>query len=88
MLYRIEWTIKRQGQVRPYADSVYEYEIESDLKEAKVRKFCTEILKPSENIGSGFTGACSFPFGLNSYYSFWKTGDNSYNYKVCCPYTG
>jgi len=78
----------RGGQLRPYADSVYEYEIESTLDPKETENHCTAKVKPCQNKGSDFSGSCSFPFGLNSFYSFSKIAENKYNYKVCEPYTG
>lgn len=34
----------RAGQPRPYADSVYEYIVKSELREGIVRAFCTCVL--------------------------------------------
>ena len=35
----------RAGQPRPYADSVYEYIVKSELHEGIVRAFCTCVLR-------------------------------------------
>lgn len=74
------------GQVAAYKDSIYSYEIESDMSAGLVKHFCTRKLKKAEHEGTDFSGSCSFPFGLNPFYSFTKTGDNSYKYIVCQPY--
>ena len=95
----IQWKQIQAGQLRPYADSIYEYEIttnikgmlynETDEEYDKIKEFCTEILYPSKNEGGGgFNGSCSFPHGLNSYYKFVKRDRGSYHYIVCQPYTG
>ena len=74
------------GQVAAYKDSIYAYEIESDMREFEVKDFCIRQLKKAEHEGSNFSGCCAFPFGLNSFYSFTKIGANSYRYRVCDPY--
>lgn len=90
----VEVSTIRSGQVRPYADSIYEYMVTSDLDEDYVKLYCTTILHPSKNEGGGtWNGSCNFPHGLNSFYSFKKmekTEKTFYNYKymVCEPYTG
>lgn len=85
----IKWEVKRSGQVRSHADSIYEYEVETALPEYEVKRFCTSFLKPSKHEGGGsFSGACSFPHGMDSFYKFEKLEDNKYRYTVCSPYTG
>jgi len=74
------------GQPRPYADSYYEYEIESEgFYEQDILDFCTKVLKPcsqkrsewnTESEGSYFAG----------YYEFNKISDNKYRYFVVNPY--
>ena len=78
------------GQLRPYSDSVYVFEVTSDKPEDEVEKHCTQEVKRCNNKSQGgrFDGSCSFPFGLNSYYKFSKVTDNKYRYTVCEPYTG
>ena len=89
MKNKIGWNILESGQQRPYADSIYKYEIESELYEGKIKEFCVKFLCPATHEGGGgFSGACSFPHGLDSYYSFEKISENKYRYKVCQPYTG
>ena len=80
----------RYGQVASYKDSIYEYEVISEVPESEVEKHCITEVKPCKNKsqGSSFHGSCSFPFGLNSYYKFNKVADNTYRYTVCSPYTG
>jgi len=86
----ISWKVLRAGQVRPYADSVYEYEIESNIHENQVKEFCFTFLKRvnSKNKGNNFSGNCSFPYGLSAYYQFTKVEEGKYLYTVCNPYTG
>ncbi len=85
----ISWDIKHSGQVRLHADSIYRYEVSSNLSEEEVKRFCTTFLYPSKNEGGGtFNGSCDFPHGLDSFYKFEKIGDNKYEYTICRPYTG
>lgn len=86
---KITWKTLHDGQMRLCADSVYEYEIFTDLRESSVKEFCTKFLRPSKIEFAGcFNGSCSFPHGLNSYFKFTKKDDNKYYYIVCEPYTG
>jgi hypothetical protein len=88
--FEIKVEVLKYGQVAPYKDSVYEYRIKTTLPEFDVKSFCVKFLKPATHeVESGcFNGSCSFPFGLENYYKFSKTGDDSYYYIVCSPYTG
>lgn len=83
--YNFDVTVIRQGQPRPYADSYYEYEIESNRPEHEVKRFCTQILRPcsqtyadwdKSNAGSYFAG----------YYTFEKIGDGKYKYFKLEPF--
>ncbi|MCK5015678.1 MAG: hypothetical protein KAS32_01285 [Candidatus Peribacteraceae bacterium] len=86
----VSWKILQAGQLRSYADSIYEYEIESTIHENRIKEFCFQFLKKVDpkHKGNQFNGSCNFPFGLSSFYSFTKIEDNKYHYKVCSPYTG
>lgn len=80
----------RSGQARAYQDSVYGYEIESDQTPEEVKLIClTEIHKCNQkyivNIND-HTGACGFPFGLDSFYSFEDHKNGTYTYIVTEPY--
>jgi len=90
MINKIEWKRIRGGQVRPYADTIYEYEIISEMREEEVKRFCKTFLGACKNEGSCFNGSCGFPFGLEPYCKFEKDEEveNKYNYKICYPYTG
>ena len=79
----------RGGQVRPYADSIYQYKITSDKPEEKVEEHCAkEVHRCSNKLQGGcFTGSTGFPFGLDSYYKFNKMSDGKFSYTVCEPYT-
>ena len=78
------------GQMGAYRDSIYDFEIISAKPEDEVEKYCTtEIRKCGiKDQGACFSGNCGFPHDLNSYYKFRKTGENTYRYTVCEPYTG
>jgi hypothetical protein len=86
----IDHKVLRAGQAKAYHDSVYDYEITSDEPEAKVREHCITILRkvrPEYEVkGYSHTGTCGFPFGLSSFYTFAKTGENRYRYTVTSPY--
>lgn len=86
----ISWQVLQAGQIRPYADSIYEYEVKTEIHENQVKEFCFNFLKrvSPKNKGHDFSGSCNFPYGMNSYYTFRKKEENTYMYKVCCPYTG
>jgi hypothetical protein len=80
----------RSGVVSAYKDSVYEYRVTSTAPEEQVLEVClTDIHKCNkENKWNDFSGSCSFPYGLNNFYSFKKIQDGVYIYKVCSPYCG
>lgn len=90
----IKFEYLKSGQQRSYQDSIYEVELRSTKNFDFVKRFCTKFLIPCEIEGGGsFNGACSFPHGLNPYYSFKQLDDDPdglrvYSYKVCKPYTG
>lgn len=78
----------RSGQVSSYKDSVYEYRVTSTAPEEQVLEACLNDIHKcnKENKGYDFSGSCSFPYGLNNFYSFTKIQDGVYIYKVCSPY--
>lgn len=80
----------RSGQARVYEDSVYKYEIESDHTPEEVKQIClTEIRKcnPANSVNRNtHTGACGFPFGLDSFYSFEDHKNGTFTYTVTKPY--
>jgi hypothetical protein len=80
--------IVRSGQVKAYQDSIYEYIITATCPEEEVKNICLTEIYPCnpEYKGSNFSGHCSFPFGLNNFYSFSKKSENQYRYIVCSPY--
>ena len=76
--YRV--TTLRHGQERRYGDTVGEYSIFSHSPEDEVKRFCTETLRPCKTEKQEATS----PF--ETYYEFWRTGENEYRYKVTEPY--
>lgn len=83
--YKFNVTCLQAGQRRRYRDSYYEYEVETDEGEAMAKMFCTNVLHPcrqaykdwnKDSAGSYFAG----------YYTFEKTGENKYHYKVTKPF--
>ena len=68
------------GQQFRYGDSITEYEIESDLPEEDILKYCTTALV-----------RCSTPAGEEEtlfapFYEFRKVSENTYIYRVTTPY--
>lgn len=84
-----EYTFKvktiRSGQPRRYADSEFEYEITSDCGLFAVKQFCINILRPKRQEYKDWNknDASSYFAG---YYTFEKTGDNTYRYYVKEPF--
>jgi len=80
--------VLKEGQPRPYADSEYEYEIESKgLGEYDIKSFCTKILKPChQTIKEWDKDSAGSYFG--GYYEFYNVGEYKYRYYVKKPYTG
>lgn len=87
---QVSVTILSSGQVRPYADSIYTYEIESNLGDEQTKRLCTTFIRRSTNEkpGGRYDGGSGFPFGLESFFKFAKIKDGEYRYTVCEPYTG
>jgi len=79
----------RCGQARAYQDSVYSWDIESDLpKDEVIAKALAELgrgVNPA-NISTQHSGACGFPFGLDSFYSFSQMATGLYRFTVTEPY--
>lgn len=81
----------RAGQVRAYADSVYEYHIVTvhEVGDERLWEECQEIHKTGyRKDDEKHTGHCGFPFGLNSFGSLVRLGPNKWRYTVTEPYTG
>ncbi|MBQ8399072.1 MAG: hypothetical protein IJX08_03800 [Clostridia bacterium] len=75
----------REGQPRKYADSEYEYEIMSELRENIVKKFCTNILHPNRQEYKDWdrNNAASY---FHGYYTFQKIDEGRYRYYVKEPF--
>lgn len=77
------------GQPRPYADSVYKYDITTDpqASDAEVWAYC-QSFRPANHRRDGMRhdGSCGFPFGLDSYGSLRKMGSTTWRYEVTEPY--
>ena len=74
--YVFKVTTLQYGQPRPYADSIYEFEIESDQPETIVKNFCTKVLYPYNDSKEWYGDKMTFT----------KIDDNKYRYKVVSPY--
>lgn len=76
----IKWTVNQSGQPRPYADSIYDFTIQSNLPKDVVEQFCKQ-----------FVFKCTSKHNdikewWESYYTFIEKGDGTYNYHVVSPY--
>jgi len=83
----------RAGQARAYQDTIHEYTVTSDMPEADVKAQCLKQLGRGVNpdhVSGQHGGACGFPFGLSSFYSFSKLvgSKGKYRFIVVEPYTG
>lgn len=81
--------VLHSGQVRRYADSVYSYEVVVFGKgtDEEIWELCQSLKKAAyRKDGYQHNGTCGFPFGLNSFGSLSKKGENSYIYTVTYPY--
>ena len=76
----VKWKTNQSGQPRAYADSVYDYTVESNLSHQQVEDFCTKILYPCKNHQDDQRS------WFESWYTFEKKGDGIYNYHVVSPY--
>lgn len=88
---KYEFTVKtlRYGQVRPYADSIYDYIVESEQPEFVVKNFCTKVLQPNTQEYNDWKPYNKDPSSyFAGYYDFRKVKDNTYSYHVVIPYTG
>nr|DAI19564.1 MAG TPA: hypothetical protein [Caudoviricetes sp.] len=83
--YKYNVEIIKAGQPRPYADSEYQYVITSDCGEYNVKAFCTKVLRPKNQAYKDWDrdSAASYFAG---YYTFEKTGENTYKYRVIEPF--
>ena len=82
----------RAGQDGPYSDTIYRYRIEAkdDMNEDEIIDYCTthvHTVDRSRRVAKmECNGRCSWPYGMNSFYSFYREGDD-YFYTVVYPYT-
>lgn len=79
----------RGGQLFPYGDSVYDYEIEisEPASDDEVWKLCQTFKRAyHRDDNQKHNGHCGFPFALDSYGSLKRTGETSYRYTVTEPY--
>mgnify|MGYP006967465292 FL=1 len=77
----------RAGQPRPYADSVYEYIVKSELHEGIVRAFCTCVLRLQRQRKEDWKSFTEDPSSFfNGYYTFQKIDENTYKYYVFEPF--
>lgn len=83
--YNFKVRTLQSGQPRKYADSEYDYEIETDRPEREVKDFCTKILhrhdQPYEKWETGNPGSY-----FAGYHTFSKIAENKYRYKVVIPF--
>ena len=83
-------TVLRSGQARAYQDSVYSYEIivTDGATDEEVWDLCQRELKKANHRKDGHqhSGACGFPFGLESFGSLRFVGACKYIYTVTMPY--
>lgn len=82
----IKIKVLREGQQKSYADSEYEYEIETKgLGEYDIKNFCTKVLKPChQTIKEWNTKEANSYF--HGYYEFSKIDENKYRYYKKEPY--
>jgi hypothetical protein len=78
----------KQGQQRPYADSEFEFIIESQWPKDKVYRYCTETLRPNEYTYEAWQNAKDLGSYFVGYHQFTDLGNGRYRYYVCEPYTG
>lgn len=80
----------RSGQPRPYADSIYEYDVTTTPGTSdEAWELCQSLcIAKNRRDGASHDGACGFPFGLQSYGSLRKLNEHGtkWNYRVTSPY--
>ena len=86
--YNFKVTTLRAGQPRPYADSEYEYEIETNCGEFAVKIFCTRIIHGAKYDYSEWEKSKEKDYAVyfTGYYKLTKTGENTWKYYVFEPY--
>lgn len=85
--YRFKVTCLQAGQPRPYADSYYSFEIETDVSEQETRRFCTAFLRPCRQTYAEWKKGDETSY-FAGYYTFEKIDTNRYCYKVVTPFCG
>lgn len=79
----------KTGQSKPYADSVYIVEIETnpETTDAEVWAYAQTIHKAANrNDRLSHDGSCGFPYGLDSYGSLKQVSSTQWRYSVTEPY--
>ena len=87
---KYEFTVEtlQYGQARPYADSVYDYIVESEQPESVVKNFCTNVLFPMTQEYKDWQPFSKDPSSyFYGYYIFKKVKENVYRYRIVKPYT-
>ena len=90
-MIKIQHVTVSEGQVRPYADSVYIYDVTAPegATDEQVWEACQTLRKcANRDQNRGHNGSCSFPYGMQSFGSLKPIEGNSYRYSVTEPYTG
>lgn len=83
--YKYNVEIIKEGQPKPYADSEYVYIITSGCGEYNVKAFCTKILKPKNQEYKDWCRYSADSY-FKGYYTFEKTSENTYKYRVVEPF--
>lgn len=83
--YKFKVTCLQAGQQRRYGDSYYEFEVETDEGEAMAKRFCTNVLHPCRQAYKDWNKDSAESY-FAGYYTFEKTGENKYHYKVTEPF--
>lgn len=79
------------GQEYRYGDSHYRFEIESDLCEELVERFCTEVLRPCHTTEDKWQenrkkAASDMGLYFGGFYTFRNKGNGLFEYYVFEPY--
>lgn len=79
------------GQEHSYGDSHYRFEIESDLCEELVERFCTEVLRPCHTTEDKWQenrkkAASDMGLYFGGFYTFRNKGNGLFEYYVFEPY--
>ena len=86
--YEFDVETLQYGQARPYADSIYDFIVTSDVTERTVKEFCTEVLLPHSQPYDEWEPFSEDPTSyFYGYHTFEKIKDNKYRYRVVQPFT-